>query len=137
MEWGYVEHVGIRIRSRSDIDGTGDHAAEEEKRENFQIVPPCMSCGPCHAAEKSQKEQEKVPDKPVQRHGPVRMHESRRNGECHDTAEKTEILQESRGAAECLFRAQKRCCQTEIHGDAAELEREVPPVVMTVEFDEV
>ena len=43
MKWGYVEHVGISGGTCGDVDHAGDQAAEEKERENFQIVPPCMS----------------------------------------------------------------------------------------------
>lgn len=137
MEWGYVEHIGVRVRACSDVDDAGDHAAEEKERENFHIIPRFMSCRSRHATEESKKEQDKVPDKAMQRHGPVRVHESRRNGKRHDAAEETEILKKSRDAAKRPSGAQKRHCQAEIHGDTAELEREVPPVVATIKFDEI
>ena len=78
-----------------------------------------------------------MPDKPVQRHRPVRMHEPRRNGQSHDSTKKTEVLEKSCGAAECLFRAQERCCQADVHGDAAELEWKVPPVEVAVKLDDI
>ena len=73
-----------------------------------------------------------MPDKPVQRHRPVRMHEPRRNGQSHDSTKQTEVLEKSCGAAECLFGAQERCCQADVHGDAAELEWKVPPVEVNI-----
>ncbi len=78
-----------------------------------------------------------MPDKPVERHGPVWVHEARRYSESHDPAEKTEILEEGGGAAKTLSGAQKRRRQADVHGDAAELEWKVPPVEVTIEFNDI
>ena len=70
----------------------------------------------------------------MQCHRPVRMHKSGRYSQGHDPAQQTEILKEGGGAAKCLFRVQERRSQTDVHGNAAELEWKIPPVVVLVVF---
>ena len=78
-----------------------------------------------------------MPDKTVERHRPVWVHESWRNGQGHDPAEEAEILEKGGGAAKTLSGAQKRRRQADVHGDAAELEWKVPPVEVTIEFNDI
>lgn len=70
----------------------------------------------------------------MERHRPVRMHKSWRYSQGHDSAQQTEILKKGCGAAKCLFRVQERRSQTDVHGNAAELEWKIPPVVVPVVF---
>mgnify|MGYP000091465089 FL=1 len=73
----------------------------------------------------------------MERHRPVRMHESWRHSQGHDSAQQPEILKEGGGAAKCFFGVKERCSKTDVHGNAAELEWKIPPVEMPVKFDDI
>ena len=73
----------------------------------------------------------------MDRHRPVRVHESWRHSQGHDSAQQPEILKEGGGAAKCLLGAKEQCSQTDVHGDAAELEWKIPPVEMSVKLDDI
>ena len=70
----------------------------------------------------------------MERHRPVRMHESWRHSQGHDSTQQPEILKEGGSAAKCFFGVKERCSKTDVHGNAAELEWKIPPVVVPVVF---
>lgn len=65
-------------------------------------------------------------------HGPVRVHQTGGYGQSHDSAQQAEILNK------CGYHCGIFSCQwikkAEIHGNAAELERKIPPVIGTFKF---
>lgn len=81
-----------------------------------------------------------MPEKAMQGNCEVRPEKTVRDQQGHDAAKEGEVLEEySNGVLKMMVCAagSKWVEQAQVHGDAAQLEGEVPPVVMIMVDDEV
>ena len=81
-----------------------------------------------------------MPEKAVQGKREVGPEEAVRDKQCHDAAKEGEVLEERGDSvlemAACAA-ADKRVKQAHVHGDAAQLEGKIPPVVTVLVDDKV
>ena len=125
-----IEHIGVGLGPGGCIDRKGGGAAG--KKEGKLLSPagtaPVGQAG--DRAEGSDKKQQEMPDKAVERQRPVGIHEARRIRQGKDGAQDAEILKKGRQNGSSLRRLYPREGQAEVHGDAAKLEGKVPPVIV-------
>ena len=127
---GHIEHIGVGLGPGGCIDRKGGGAAG--KKEGKLLSPagtaPVGQAG--DRAEGSDKKQQEMPDKAMERQRPVGIHEARRIRQGKDGAQDAEILKKGRQDGSSLRLLYQREDQAEVHGDAAKLEGKVPPVIV-------
>lgn len=106
---GDVKH--IRPALRKQVDGSGCEAEQEEQQKSRQKIPvvPVGQAG--GSAVKGDKDQQDMPQQPVEGQRPVRVHESRRLQESHDPTEKSESLEIDGGSLAASSTGKKRKSQ--------------------------
>jgi hypothetical protein len=65
------------------------------------------------------------------------MHESRRLQKSHDSSQEAERLKINRHGVPDFSAGEEREDQAQVHGGAAELEREIPPVIASFIYDQI
>jgi len=65
------------------------------------------------------------------------MHESRRLQKSHDSPQEAERLKINRHGVPDFSAGEEREDQAQVHGGAAELEREIPPVIASFIYDQI
>lgn len=127
---GNVEHINICVRTGDPVNAEGDQTAgqKEGKGTKKAFSRPVCLFGP--KTEDSGKNQKKMPEKTMQCEGNIGMHQSAGFYKCHDTAQKSKILDKRTGNLPVRW-FQEGQDQTEIHGNAAKLKGKIPPVIGT------
>ena len=123
---------------RQKIDRSCEGSTEQKERDGSQKRTHILSAFCLKSAGKSHKDQDKVPQKPVNRHQPVMVHQSAGFKESHDPAQKAVVLDKDRkNRAEPGDRVGSGKKKSQVHGNAAQLKRKIPPVIGMVIFHKI
>ena len=129
-----IEHIRIPIRVGQHVDSCGNDAAEQKERQGGEEPAPAFSAEPPNGTEKNQENEHKMPEKAVEGQSPVGMHQAAGFCQGHHSAQEAVVLQkgiESAGDSSVPGGLEQGEKQAQIHGDAAELERKIPPVIVS------
>ena len=127
----YEEHIDAAVGNVSEdqIDGKGNDAYDEKRDCRRTIILHCFGPAPRCDQVKTDENQAHVPKKCVEGERPVGMHDTRGLDERHQTSQQVKGCHKSVHSPFDFFIFDQRGKDAEVHGYAAKLEREDPPLI--------
>lgn len=124
-----IEHVSSSVSRCKQVDGSGNHAEEDKTGDRVPKTAAASVRASADSDQNSDQNQKTVPEISMESQGPVNMPETIGDDQSSKTAHQVIILHEGIKSSLWPSGGKKRQDQTQIHGQAAKLEREKPPIV--------
>lgn len=130
-----IKHIGGSVSGREQVDDGGDSAAKRKERERAQISLQAVIRKTCSMTEKPDENQQDMPAVSVQSQRPVDMGKALRDCQGGNAAHDVKVSHESADYAPEPAVAERVLDQAQIHGYAAQLKGEIPPVVASMVYE--